>query len=337
MKKIGFDVGTFNLVVCRRNEEQNFEFNREVNAFIEIPLENDFVFNMMNKAGVPLIKHEDANVAYALGEAAVNMAYTMPALELRRPMKDGCVNPKEQDAFEIMNIMMHSLIGEIEEDETLLCYCIPANAVNAETDADYHHKIIEAILKAYTSENGYKVKAKPINEGMALVYSELQNKMFTGIGVSCGGGMVNVAFSLYGAPVFTFAIVNSGDWIDRQAAKATNETIAFINREKHKIDLEKEPKTLVERAIRTQYEIMLEKTVAGIKAGLEKNNEKSAKLQTPVDIVVAGGTASPNGFDKMFETLLRSADLPIQIGQVIKPVDPLYAVARGCLIAAENS
>lgn len=334
---IGFDVGTFNLVCCKRNEKSDFVYKREVNAFLSMPLDNDFVFNMMKQAGVPLIRREDANVAYALGEAAVNMAYTMTQLELSRPMKDGCVNPKEQDAFQIMNIMIHNLLGEIEKDKEILIYCVPANAINEQTDADYHQKIVEAIFKAYKSEKGLTVDARPINEGMALVYAELKEKMFTGIGVSCGAGMVNVAYSLFGAPVFTFAIVNSGDWIDKQAAHATGETIAFINKAKTRVDLDKEPTNLVERAITTQYQLMIEKTVGNIKKGLEANKQKNAKLDAPIDFVVAGGTASPPGFDKMFEKLLRQAHLPIEIGRVIRPEDPIYSVARGCLIAAENA
>lgn len=337
MARYGFDCGTYNLVCCKRNEKGDYVYKREVNAFLSMPLENDFVFNMMKMAGVPLIHREDAKVAYALGEAAVNMAYTMTQLELKRPMKDGCVNPKEKDAFQIMNIMVHSLLDEVENDREILYYCVPANAINEETDADYHQKIVEAIFKAYKSEKGYTVDARPINEGMALVYAELKEKMFTGIGVSCGGGMVNVAFSLFGAPVFTFAIVNSGDWIDKQSAQATGETIAFINKEKTKIDLTKEPSNLIERAIMTQYQLMMEKTVTGIKKGLESNKDKNAKLDAPIDFVVAGGTASPPGFDKMFEKLLRQANLPIQIGRVIRPSDPLYSVARGCLVAAENA
>lgn len=332
----GFDVGTYNLVCCKRDQNGNFIFNREVNAFLEMELENDFVFNMMKQSGVPLIHREEDNIAYALGEAAVNMAYTMSQLELKRPMKNGCVNPAEKDAFQIMNIMIHSLLDEVSQDGEILCYCVPANAINQETDADYHQKIIEAIFKAYKSEKGYIVDARPINEGMALVYAELKSKMFTGIGVSCGGGMVNVAFSLFGAPVFSFAIVNSGDWIDKQAALATGETIAFIDKTKMKIDLNKEPSNLVERAIKTQYELMIEKTVAGIKKGLDSNKEKSAKLEAPVDFIVAGGTASPPGFDTLFEKLLREAKLPIEIGKVTRPEDPIFAVARGCLVAAEN-
>lgn len=289
----------------------------------------------MKKAGVPLIQREDANTAYALGEAAINMAYTMTQLELSRPMKDGCVNPAESDAFQIMSIMMHSLLDNVTNDKELVYYSVPANAINAETDADYHSKVLEAVFKAYKSPEGLTLDARPLNEGMALVYSELSEKMFTGIGISCGAGMVNVAFGLYGAEVFTFAIVNSGDWIDKQSAKATGETIAFINKEKTKIDLSKEPVSLVERAIKTQYELMIQKTVAGIKQGLIEH-EKKARLDHPVDIVVAGGTSSPPGFDDMFRDVLKNADLPIEIGSVIRPKDPVYSVAKGCLIAAEN-
>jgi len=334
---IGFDCGTYNLICSKRNDKGDFVYKREVNAFLEMELENEFVFNMMKKSGVPLIRREDANMAYALGEAAINMAYTMNQIDLKRPMKDGCVNPKEKDAFQIMNIMMHSLLGEISHDKEIMYYSVPANAINQETDADYHAKILESIFKAYTSENGHKVDARPINEGMALVYSELADKMFTGIGISCGAGMVNVAFSLFGAEVFSFALVNSGDWIDKQAAKATGETIAYINKEKTKIDLGKEPTTLVERAIKTQYELMIERTVGGMKKGLEENKDKNARLDQPIDIVIAGGTASPPGFDKLFDKLVRNSGMPVDIGRVIRPEDPVYSVARGCLIAAENS
>jgi len=332
----GFDCGTFNLVACHRDEDGNFIHNTQVNAFLEMPLENRFVFNMMKNAGVPLIERGD--VAYALGDAAINMAYTMPSIELKRPMKDGCVNPKERDAFEIMNIMMHSLLDNVQSDGELLYYSVPANAINAETDADYHAKILEAIFKAYRSKpDGYKVTAHPINEALALVYAELADKAFTGIGISFGAGMVNLCFAMYGKDIFTFSIVNSGDWIDSRAARATGESVTFINKEKEKIDLGQEPKTLIERAIMTQYNLMIEKTVGSIKKGLIDHADKKARLDHPIDIIIAGGTSSPPGFEKLFTKILKDADLPIDIGDIIRPNDPLYSVARGCLIAAENA
>ena len=330
----GFDVGTYNLVSCRRDDKNNFVNKREVNAFLELPLENRFVFNMMKQANVPLIERED--VAYALGEAAVNMAYTLPTLELKRPMSGGCVNPKEKDAFQILSIMIHGLLDGVKKNGEKVYYCIPANAINEDTDADYHTKVLEAIFKAYRSEEGYSVEAFPINEALALVYAELGNKAYTGIGVSCGAGMVNLCYAMYGNPIFKFAIVNSGDWIDKQAAKATGESPTYINKEKTKVDLSKPPTNLVERAIQTQYRIMIEHTVNEIKKGLSSAN-KSVHSEAPVDVVVAGGTSSPIGFDTLFKDCLVQSNLNIKLGEVIRPSDPLFSVARGCLIAAENA
>lgn len=331
---IGFDCGTYNLVCCQRDEKGDFVHKREVNAFLEFPIENRFVFNMMRNAGVPLVERED--VAYALGQKAVDMAYTMSALNLKRPMKAGCVNPSETHAFQIMSIMIHSLLDQVKQDKETLYYSVPANAINQETDADYHAKIMEAIFKAFKDEKGMTVSAHPINEALALIYAELGDKAYTGIGISFGAGMVNLCYAIYGAPVFTFSLVNSGDWIDRQAAKATNESETYINKMKNDVNLTKEPENLVERAIQTQYRLMIEKTMAGIKKGLE-DADKKARTDDPINIVIAGGTSKPYGFPMFFKKVLSETKLPIKVGEIIRPSDPLYSVARGCLIAAENA
>lgn len=335
---IGFDAGTYHLVSCKKSGEE-YVYKKEVNAFLEMPLDNKFVFNMMKNAGVPLIENKEANIGYALGESAVDMAYTMNQIELKRPMKDGCLNPKERHAQQIMNVMAHSLIGEITEDGEKLYYSVPANAINHETDADYHSKILQAMFKAYESEAGLKVDAYPINEALALVYAELSNKNWTGIGISFGAGMVNLCYAIYGAPVFQFSLVNSGDWIDKMASKAIGEdTTTYVNKEKMKTDLTVEqPDTLVQRAIKAQYEIMIQHTVNGIKQGLENAGNK-ARSEDDIDIVIAGGTSMPVGFDTMFSTILEQSNISnIKVGSVIRPNDPLFSVARGCYIAAENA
>lgn len=338
MNFCGFDAGTYHIVTCKR-KDGNFTYKKEINAFIEMPLDNRFVFNMMRNAGVPLIEDKESNTGYALGEAAVNMAYTMNQIELKRPMKDGCLNPKERHAQQIMNVMAHSLIGEIDEPNTKLYYSVPANAINQETDADYHSKVLQAMFKAYTSEKGYKLDAHPINEALALVYAELASKAWTGIGISFGAGMVNLCYAIYGAPVFQFSLVNSGDWIDKMASRAIGEdTTTYVNKEKMNADLTAEnPDTLVQRAIKSQYEIMIQHTVQGIKKGIEQAGAK-ARSENPVDIIIAGGTSMPKGFDVLFAKILEQANLTnIKIGSVIRPEDPLFSVARGCLIAAENA
>ena len=327
---LGFDVGSYNLVCSRRGENNEVKSKKEVNAFLAIPLDNRYTFNMMKKAKVQLIERE--KIAYVVGEAAVNLAYTLQ-LQLRRPMKDGCLNPKEQDAFRILNIMINSLIGEAQDKEVLY-YSVPANAINQETDADYHQKILEEIFKKY-SVNGKKIQAFPINEGLALVFAELGHKNYTGIGMSFGAGMVNVCYSIFSQPVFSFSSVNSGDWIDKMVAKATGEAETVVNKEKTKVDLLKSPTSLMERAVQSQYRILIEKTITNIKQAILQNNKN--KAHEPLDVIIGGGTVSPNGFTEIFKEVLAQADLALPIGEIIKPKDHLYAVARGCLYAAENS
>jgi hypothetical protein len=237
-----------------------------------------------------------------------------------------------------MNIMVHSLIEDAKPGDTLF-YSVPANAINEETDADYHSKVLEAMFKSAVDDDGMPLNLEiyPINEGLALVYAELQNKNWTGVSASFGAGMINICFAIFGAPVFAFSLVNSGDWIDKMASKAIGEeTTTYVNKEKEKTDLTIQPDTLVQRAIKAEYEIMIQKTVSGIKKGLEEAGKK-ARTDHPIDIVVSGGTSSPNGFVEMFKDIVHKSHLPIDVGQIIKPSDPLYSVARGCLIAAENA
>ncbi len=332
---IGADMGTYNLVICRRGEDNKFVYKKEVNAFIELPLNDRYVFNMMKNSGVPLIEWKEANIAYAVGEAAVNIAYSMNQVELKRPMHAGTLNPKEKNAQQIMSIMVHSLLDNVSSAKETLYYSVPANALNQDTDADYHNFILKAMFDAFEDEtNHYKVNANPINEGLALVYAELEKKQRTGIGISWGAGMVNVCFAIFGAPVFTFALVNSGDWIDKRAAQATGESPTFINREKEKVKLNESSDNMIHRAIRAQYEIMIQKTITGIKRGVEEAGNK-ARANHAIDVVISGGTSSPEGFETMFKETIKQAHLPVELGEIVHPGDPLFSVARGCLLAAE--
>src|SRR5687767_1454995 len=118
---------------------------------------------LKNVAKVPLVERN--NKAYAMGEEAVSIARAFGNVELRRPMKDGCVNPQEKDGFSILATMLHGMIGEIKKDGEVLCYSVPANAINQETDADYHSEVLKQIFDKY-SVNNKKLRAYPINEGL---------------------------------------------------------------------------------------------------------------------------------------------------------------------------
>lgn len=330
---IGADCGTYNLIVSKRNEENEIKTKKEVNCFLELPLENRFMFNMLKASNVKIIERD--KMAYVVGKPAMDMAYALPQIDLKRPMKDGCLNPSEKDAFRILSIMIHSMIGEVKKDREVVYYSVPANAVNQETDADFHQSVLASIFKAY-KVNDKTIQAYPINEGLAVVFAELLDKSYTGIGISFGGGMVNLCYSIFSTPVFQMSLVNSGDWIDKMAAKASGETPVVINKAKMEIDLQSSPKNIVERAIKSQYEILIQKTVMAIKKAIVDAGTK-AHVQNPLDLVLAGGTASPPGFVEIFAEAVKEAQWAIPIGEVRRPKDHLYSVSKGCLIAAENS
>lgn len=328
---IGFDVGSFNLISSKRINGE-IKIKKQINCFMELLLENKFMFNLLKKEKVPIIERD--NVAYIVGQSAVDMAYTLPQIPLRRPMKDGCLNPQEKNAFQILSVIIHSLIGEIEKDKDILYYSVPSNATNQETDVDYHTSVLQSIFKAY-KVNGKTIQAYSVNEALCIILAELADKQYTGVGISFGSGQINLCYAIYSQPIFKMSLVNSGDWIDKMAAKASSESPITINKEKMKINLLKPATSVVERAIKTQYELLIQKTVSEIKKAIVAAGTK-AHVEQPLDIILAGGTASPPGFVELFTEAVKESQWPIPIGDIKKPVDHLETVAKGCLIAAEN-
>jgi len=332
---IGFDVGTYNLICARRSSNgSEIKCIKEVNAFLEMNLENHnrSFFNIM-KDKVSLIERD--NKGYIFGQAAIDMALTLNNLDLKRPMSNGCLNPKEKDAFKILQLMCHSMIGKNISDREVVYYCVPANAINTETDANFHRDVLFDIFKSYKID-GKTILPHHINEAMALIYAELSDKQFSGIGISWGAGMVNYCHAIYATEISSFSIVNAGDWIDHQASKATGESPVFINKAKQKINLKETPTNFIERAIQAQYRLMVENTVSNIKKAIENSSNK-IHSDEPIDIIIAGGTSSPNGFVELVQEVIESAKLPLPIGTIKRPDDYLYTVARGCLVAAEAS
>jgi len=56
----------------------------------------------------------------------------------------------------------------------------------------------------------------------------------------------------------------------------------------------------------------------------------------PIPIVLAGGTSTPKGFPEMFRDRIEISEFPFKISEILVANDPLYTVAKGCLIYAES-
>jgi len=99
---------------------------------------------------------------------------------------------------------------------------VPAESVDASNNIIYHKGLFEGMLRAIGFE------PKSLNEGHAVTFAELAEEDFTGIGISCGGGMFNVCVAYKSVPALTFATSRGGDWIDNNVAHAIGMSPAMV-------------------------------------------------------------------------------------------------------------
>lgn len=337
MKRLGLDIGTKNIVLASRVNNK-VKFKREVNGFFDVIKGDGFIKKILVEQGVPFVERGDKLTA--LGSKAEEIAYSFGQV-LRRPMENGVLAIGEEEAMHIMAIIIKSLVGKLDDD-AILYYCIPGPALNQTINVKYHQKIMQAILDSYKSSEGSTIRAFPINEARALAISQFADR--TGIGISCGAGMVNVSYCLYGMPIYEFSLVGSGDWIDTESARVTGNLEKIDGRERPKVLVTKAkekinlggglPNTNLEKAIYINYQILIENIAKGIVDGF-KQNESKARAERPMPIVVAGGTSMPDGFLEFFKKIFIEQKMPFEIGEVTRAAEPLYAIAEGCVMVAE--
>src|SRR2546429_6229805 len=104
---------------------------------------------------------------------------------VRLTMPSGVLKPEENKSERLTGEITASLAGKGEKGQKL-CFTVPAAPLGAEENLTYHEATIRQIL------NDLGFDAKSINEGLAVIYAELESTTYTGIGISCGGGLCNV-------------------------------------------------------------------------------------------------------------------------------------------------
>jgi hypothetical protein len=192
----------------------------------------------------------------------------------------------------------------------------------------YHKKTMEALTR------GLKYDTHVIDEGLAVIYSELSEYDFTGIGISVGAGLTNVTLAYLATPLMSFSIARGGDWIDEQAAKSTGMPVEHVTAAKEKISkLNKEVKMgSVEGALTVYYDALITYVIKN----LDRKLAEIAPPNVAFPVAIAGGSAQPEGFFELFEKKLREAKLQVELSKIKHVKDPLLSVARGCLIAART-
>jgi hypothetical protein len=336
MERLGLDLGTKNIVLAY-NQKDKKKVKREINGFLALEANDGVSKNLLVQSGVSYVELDDKLIV--IGQKAEDLAFAFNKT-LQRPMVDGVLSGKSDEAMRIMAVIVNAIIGKLNDD-AVLYYCVPADALNADTNVAFHEKIMGMIIDMYDGQ--CKITHKAINEARAIVLSQIPDK--TGIGISWGAGMVNVCYCIFGLEIFKFSIVGSGDWVDMESAKrfgydpkAPNgdykETPTSICRRKENLSLVDEPSDMVDKTIWVHYGILIENVIKGIFDGF-RNNEEKARIDKPMPIVMAGGTSSPDGFTEYVQKVADSfPDKPFEIGEIKRADKPLYAVADGCYEAA---
>jgi hypothetical protein len=259
------------------------------------------------------------------------MAGTMHK-ETLRPMSKGVLNPDEPASAAMVAELIKAVVGEPENPETdNLFFCVPAQPVDADYDVVYH----EETLKEIFNDIGYK-NVSVMHEGLAVVFSELSDSNFTGIGMSFGAGMVNVTYAFMGVPVLSFSISKGGDYIDQSAAKQVNDTANTVTyRKEQGMDL-RDPKDEYEKAIAVYYKNLLRYLIDQIKYLYNSRDKRDLPvLRDPIPLVVSGGTSKVGGFkEALAELIAEDKDFPISISEIKPAEEALYAVANGLFQAS---
>jgi actin-like ATPase involved in cell morphogenesis len=333
MRFVGLDVGTGNIVASEKKDDQ-FEYHKVKDVFFKIDPGNfmagsamNFGESMLIKSGANFVKIGET--IYILGDDAFKFANLFHK-ECLRPMSNGVLNPAEPESTVMVSQLIKGVLGEPENEDDIVYYSIPADPIDADFDVTYHASTVKNVLSNVGYKNTYKM-----NEGLAIVYSELEDEGFSGIGISCGAGMVNVCYAFLGMPIFSFSIARSGDYIDKNAAIACNETMNVIQHRKEAgMDLMNR-KDNVENAIAIYYESLIEYIVDKFNELYSSTDPKSLpNISDPIKIVVAGGTSMVGGFIDVMKVKIEE-EFPIPVASIELARDPLYSVSRGLYNAAK--
>jgi hypothetical protein len=151
--------------------------------------------------------------------------------------------------------------------------------------------------------------------------------------------MTNITVAYLATPIVSFSITRGGDWIDEQVSSATgiaNERITAIKESDFSFNSDYEIGS-VQGALALYYDALITYIIVNLKKKLTEVATPDAEFP----IAIAGGSSRAKGFMEMFEKRISEANLSINISKVKRnkyvmsdSKDPIYSIARGCLIAA---
>ena len=320
---IGLDLGTMNIVSARRTPN-GVETTRMRDVFLDLPITAK---KMLRLAKTSFVERDDE--IFILGDAALETANIF-GREPRRPLSGGLISAGETEAMEVLLLLVKHVLGEPRVKNEVCYFSVPAEPIDQpDKDIIYHRGVFEKLV----SQCGYRGISS--NEAMGIIFSECSAETFSGISLSFGAGMTNVALSVNTIEGLSFSVARGGDWVDSGAASSVGSTKARITAIKEGgIDLNA-PKGREQEAIVFYYKNLIEYALDQIALRF-KTIQGQFSLPRPIPMVVSGGTSLAGGFLDFFTEVFEAKRkrFPIEVSEIRTAKEPLNAVAYGMLIQA---
>ena len=322
---VGLDVGTMNIVSARMTAGDKVVTKRVRDAFIDLDLEAKKTLRLSKVNYV-----EEAGNLVVLGDSALVMANLFKR-EVRRPLARGVISAGELEAQKILSLLCFNVLNHPIIEGEHCFYSVPASPIDdPEQDVVYHQEVFRKIIL----EHGYT--PHPMNEAMAIIYSQCAAEQFSGLAVSFGSGMCNVALAFQTVKGMEFSLARGGDYIDGHAAKAMGSTASRMCSIKEKgVDL-LNPTSREEEAIVLYVRALVKYCLENIAAQFRRV-QNSITLPEAIPFVISGGTTKAGGFLEVFKDEfenIKKRGFPIPITEIHVASDPMTAVAEGLLVLA---
>jgi hypothetical protein len=321
---VGLDIGTMNLVGAREVEGKTV-FTQVRDAFLDLDPEAKRSLKM---SGVNFLESNGSLVV--VGDSALTMANLFKR-EARRPLSRGVISAGELDAQEILNVLLLEVVEQAREEGEHCFYSVPAPPLDDPgQDIIFHTEIFRKIIR------GHKYTAHPANEAMAIIFSQCVEEQFSGLAVSFGAGMCNVALAYKAASGMEFSLARGGDWVDSQSARAVGKTASQMCAIKEKGVNLAQPQGREQEALALYIRSLINYCLQNIVAQFKKvRNDVS--LPDPIPFIVSGGSSMAGGFLELFKDEFQQVKgFPIEISEIRAAADPMTAVAEGLLVLAKQ-
>ncbi|NJL70434.1 MAG: hypothetical protein HC888_01890 [Candidatus Competibacteraceae bacterium] len=333
-RAVGVDPGTMFFQVAEREPDGTISTKSTRNAFVELEASAD-VEDILNSNKWQFIK--DGNNFYVIGEDAMKVANILPGkVELRRPLQDGVLNSGEEKKILILQQLAKGGLGEPSKDgKNIVCFCVSSLSADGSVDSASHKARLMGLFKSlgwtpYVIDEAYAVvlseNPKIIEDGIEIPLS--------GIGLSCGAGRTNIVLSYKGLQLIGASCARGGDWIDKKVHESTDKPLSVITRAKEtrldfgNIDFDDD----IIFALDVYYGEMIKFVFSKFSHAFKQLEKES--IQSPIPVIIAGGTSMPKGFCKKVEEVVKELDLPFEISEIRHAAEPRDAVVKGCMTQA---